>query len=312
MPFTQLIAPIFAINPINRRALSIAYAARRSHPSPAIFPTETSASGQKDPSFGAHLPWRLLCNVAREILAEIWRRAKSKSKGPGSRVFKPASFLRPPYKLDFWTNFIQIPSGWCLSSELVNNDKPGGFTLGAPGAEDGWCEALYEAKAAQLILYGRALGLSHGEAEDVLQETFVALLQLSTPPELPEHYCVRSFRNRALNYRRGLWRRLSREIESRCWFEPSSEDCPLEREAMRCLARLPVAQREVIVLKIWHEHTFEEIGELLEISPNTAAGRYRYGLQKLKTSLKGATYERNEQLGSAIAYVGAAPPLTEA
>ena len=41
-----------------------------------------------------------------------------------------------------------------------------------------WCEALYEAKAAELILYGRALGLSHGEAEDVLQETFLALMQM--------------------------------------------------------------------------------------------------------------------------------------
>ena len=41
-----------------------------------------------------------------------------------------------------------------------------------------WCEALYEAKAAELILYGRALGLGHGEAEDVLQETFLALMRL--------------------------------------------------------------------------------------------------------------------------------------
>src|SRR5881394_4087660 len=95
-----------------------------------------------------------------------------------------------------------------------------------------WCEGLYEAKAAELILYGRALGLSHSEAEDVLQETFVALLQLSIPPDLPEHYCVRSFRNRALNYRRSLWRRLSREFESLRWFEPSDEESPLEREAM--------------------------------------------------------------------------------
>ena len=63
--------------------------------------------------------------------------------------------------------------------------------------QPGWCERLYEAKAAELILYGRALGLSHGEAEDVLQETFMALMQRPAPPNLPEHYCVRCFRNRA-------------------------------------------------------------------------------------------------------------------
>lgn len=135
-----------------------------------------------------------------------------------------------------------------------------------------WCECLYRAKASELILYGRALGLSHVEAEDVLQETFVALLALAEEPEQPEHYCVRSFRNRALNYRRSFWRRVAREFESHRWFERSSDESAAERAAMRCLAELPVAQREVIVLKLWHEYTFEEIGELLEVSPHTAAG----------------------------------------
>ena len=79
----------------------------------------------------------------------------------------------------------------------------------------GWCETLYRAKAAELILYGRALGLSHGEAEDVLQATFLALVQRPVAPEKPEHYCVRAFRYQALNYRRSLWRRLTRELESK-------------------------------------------------------------------------------------------------
>jgi len=162
-----------------------------------------------------------------------------------------------------------------------------------------------------LILYGRALGLSHGEAEDVLQETFLAMMQKPSPPEQPEHYCVRSYRNRALNYRRSLWRRLTRELESRRWFEGSSEESPQERAAMRCLATLPPDQREAIVLKIWHGYTFEEVGEMLEISPNTAAGRYRYGLQKLKVCLEGEGYERDELVGNAVKIMGAAPSLGE-
>jgi RNA polymerase sigma-70 factor (ECF subfamily) len=176
----------------------------------------------------------------------------------------------------------------------------------------GWCEGLYLAKAAELILYGRALGLSHGESEDVVQETFVALMNRAEPPEQPEHYCVRAFRNRALNHRRGLWRRLAREWESLRWFEKASGEDPRENEAMRYLATLPPEQREVIVLKIWHKYTFEEIGELLELSPNTVAGRYRYGLEKLKSKLQKAVYERDERIGEAIAIVGAAPPLREA
>ena len=198
----------------------------------------------------------------------------------------------------FPVSFIQISHCRCLSSESVTTGDP-----------SGWCERLYHAKASELILYGRALGLSHSEAEDVLQETFVALMQRAEPPTLPEHYSVRAFRNRALNYRRSLWRRFTRELESHRWFERSPAESPFEREAMGCLAELPPDQREVIVLKIWHQHTFEEIGELLEISPNTAAGRYRYGLQKLRACLKGAAYERDERFGNTIALVGAPPPL---
>lgn len=154
-----------------------------------------------------------------------------------------------------------------------------------------WCERLYEAQATQLLLYGRALGLSHSEAEDVLQDTFVALMQMAVEPEKPVNYCVRSFRNRALNYRRSLWRRLARELESKAWFERDSQETPRERAAMRCLMQLPAEQREVIVLKIWNRLTFEAIAELLEISPNTVAGRYRYGIQKIRTCLSAQALE---------------------
>jgi RNA polymerase sigma-70 factor (ECF subfamily) len=72
---------------------------------------------------------------------------------------------------------------------------------------------------------------------------------------------------------------------------------------------LPAAQREVIVLKIWHGLTFEAIGNLLDVSPNTAAGRYRYGLNKLKLHLKGAAYGRDEPIGEPIAILDAPSPL---
>jgi RNA polymerase sigma-70 factor (ECF subfamily) len=183
---------------------------------------------------------------------------------------------------------------------------------GKPWPELTWCERLYEANSRQLILYGRALGLSHGEAEDVLQETFVALIRREAPPEQPEHYCIRSFRNRAFNYRRSLWRRLVRELESTRWFERSPTETPQERAAMERLAQLPIEQREAIVLKIWHQYTFEEMGALLEISPNTAAGRYRYGLQKLRASLKGNENEILESIGEPITFLETAPTVGQA
>jgi len=174
------------------------------------------------------------------------------------------------------------------------------------GPTAAWVEKLYHEIAAKLILHGRALGLSHAEAEDVMQETFVALLQLAAAPDNPPGYCLRSFRNRAVNYRRSLWRRLAREFESRRWFDRAADESPAERAAMRCLARLPVLQREVLVLKLWHGYTFEAIGELLEISPHTAAGRYRYGLEKIRRQLQGARDESPASFGNTTALLDAA------
>ena len=173
------------------------------------------------------------------------------------------------------------------------------------------CQRLYDAKAARMILYGRALGLSGAEAEDVLQETFLAVLRLAAPPARLDHYCLKVFRNRALNHRRGLLRRWVRELESRHWFEPATRDSR-EELAMRRLAGLPPEQREVIVLKIWHEHTFEEIGALLGVSPNTAAARYRYGLQKLRSHLNGETHEHDQTIGEPTSNLEAAPSVSPA
>ncbi len=175
-----------------------------------------------------------------------------------------------------------------------------------------WQRHIYETKASELILYGRALGLSHGEAEDVLQDTFMALLRLESEPENGLHYAIRGFRNRALNYKRSLMRRLAREFESGRWFDRQPEETQQERAAMRCLQKLPPVQREVIVLKIWHEHTFEEIAQLLELSPNTVAGRYRYGMEKLRACLREEHYEDTELVRGADAVVETAPPLPTA
>jgi len=172
--------------------------------------------------------------------------------------------------------------------------------------KNSWQEGLYEAKAAHFVLYGRALGLSHWEAEDVLQETFVALSNVESPPDLPHQFALTCYRNRARNYKRGLWRRVRREMESSHWFERESTASPQERAAMHCLARLPREQAEVIVLKIWHQHTFEAIGRLLDISPNTAAGRYRYGMGKLKNALQTFDHEHTSLPREAAQWLDAA------
>ena len=49
---------------------------------------------------------------------------------------------------------------------------------------------------------------------------------------------------------------------------------------------LPPEQREVVLLKIDGELTFVQIGQVLGVSMNTAASRYRYALEKLRTTLE--------------------------
>ena len=61
-------------------------------------------------------------------------------------------------------------------------------------------------------------------------------------------------------------------------------------EIEAALQRLPAEQREVLVLKIWNELTFEQIAETLGIPPNTAASRYRYALAALRKELKPACH----------------------
>lgn len=154
-----------------------------------------------------------------------------------------------------------------------------------------------------------------------MQETFLALLKLPAPPDEPGRYLLRAFRNRSVNFRRSLWRRVAREFEARNWFESADAadaSDPATAVAMRCLATLPVEQREVIVLKIWHGHTFQAIADLLDLSPNTIAGRYRYGLQRLRTCLEKRQRNLNaldalhepdeltERLGEPLAFLDAA------
>ena len=144
------------------------------------------------------------------------------------------------------------------------------------------CERLYVEMAAGLVLYGRALGLGRGESEDVLQEVFVRVLREKPALEQPRNYLIRAFRNRALNHKRSLWRRLTRELESSRWFERDEGSVEDERRAVGLLKVLPAAQREVVVLKIWHRLTFAQIAAVLEESPNTIAGRYRYAMARMR------------------------------
>ncbi len=66
-----------------------------------------------------------------------------------------------------------------------------------------------------------------------------------------------------------------RELLRRTWL--------LVEDALRAL---PSEQREVVYLKVYEGLTFREIGERCGVGANTAASRYRYALEALRSVLE--------------------------
>ena len=92
----------------------------------------------------------------------------------------------------------------------------------------------------------------------------------------------------AIDHARKWKSRLSTEIQhtAESFFVPTETGQDDRNQAIEdALKSLPPEQREILVLKIWGELTFEEISQTLNISPHTAASRYRYALNKLKEVL---------------------------
>ncbi len=56
---------------------------------------------------------------------------------------------------------------------------------------------------------------------------------------------------------------------------------------LRQAGELPEEQKEVIYLKVFDGLTFREIGSVCGVSANTAASRYRYGIEKLRETAGG-------------------------
>lgn len=141
---------------------------------------------------------------------------------------------------------------------------------------------LYEKHGRALLAYASALLRDPSAAEDVLHQVFLNVMRgrASINGE-PPAYLFRAVRNAALNHIRGQ----SREVElgdAGVWLEGPDGSTETSLALQSALRQLPDEQREVIVLHVWGQLTFEEAAAVIGISPNTAASRYRYGLAKLK------------------------------
>ena len=177
--------------------------------------------------------------------------------------------------------------------------------LEASPAASAWREWLDE-HGPKLLLFARQQTRSHEDAKDIFQDALVKLVEKVRSGEFVggqeawQPYLYTAIRRLAIDLSRRDDRRKRREdsvtadAESGAydallpWFETESSDDETRVQLEQSLKELPPKFSEVILMKIWGERTFAEIGETLGISQNTAASRYRYGLEALKKSLGSA------------------------
>jgi RNA polymerase sigma-70 factor, ECF subfamily len=153
--------------------------------------------------------------------------------------------------------------------------------------------AWYDEYGAKLYGYLCALLSNPDEAEEALQEVFTkvyAKLEKGLTPDDAAAYLFRAARNEAYSRlrRRRFTLRATKTLEDQPFLlAPSLNGRPTgEREALeRALHALPPKQREVVSLRTFQGMTFHETADILGVSPNTAASRYRYALDKLRQLL---------------------------
>jgi len=142
---------------------------------------------------------------------------------------------------------------------------------------------------AALLLFARQWCATSAEAEDAVQDGFARFWSKRGRPRDQTAYLYACVRAAAMDLGRGRRRRETRERNSArgemLVFEQPLEKVERQARIEAVLAQLPGDQREVVVMKIWGELTFAQIGAALGVSLNTAASRYRLALARMAAEL---------------------------
>ena len=155
---------------------------------------------------------------------------------------------------------------------------------------------IYEKYLNRLLTFAMALLNDSGAAEDVVHDVFVSFAESAGTFKLRGNlrsYLTTCVLNRARDVMRANQRRPVRLNGSESIV--SNKDRPdrvilgseRAKQLNRALARLPDEQRRVIVLRLKANMKFRDIAKLQNVSINTIQGRYRYGLEKVRSILNG-------------------------
>jgi len=155
---------------------------------------------------------------------------------------------------------------------------------------------IYEKYRDYLLTSAMALLNDEDAAEDVLHDVFVKFSQSAGRFALSgslKHYLAICVANRARDrLRAGILQPGSLNTEEPIESELHGPETRIIATEQSCIvsaamAQLPFEQREVVALHLSAGMTFRQIAKHCNISASTAKGRYRYGLQKRRSSLNG-------------------------
>jgi RNA polymerase sigma-70 factor (ECF subfamily) len=154
-----------------------------------------------------------------------------------------------------------------------------------------WAENLYDRYGERLYRQALMILWDCGLAEDAMHQVFVKLLnQRGGADEVAswEEYLTRAVRNecyRVLRRRKRLPAQPSSEGQILEAADAMGGDEQERQKLERALGQLGAEQREVIQLKVYEGMTFRQVAEAIGISVNTAASRYRYAIDRLRSCL---------------------------
>jgi RNA polymerase sigma factor (sigma-70 family) len=155
-----------------------------------------------------------------------------------------------------------------------------------PGSNSVEIELLYHQHGRGLLLFALAIAGDRGRAQDAVHQVFLKMLDGRNLLQVADAkaYLFTCVRNALLNDTKVRQRSVALDEDS-AWFDPPHRDYAAELNLRRALCTLPEDQRQVVVLHVWGELTFMQIAEILNISSNTAASRYRYAFAKLREAM---------------------------
>ena len=147
---------------------------------------------------------------------------------------------------------------------------------GPPGDLD----ALYQRMFRRLRGVARAILLDDTQAEDAVHDAFEGLARRAAVPDNPEAYLHRTVVNQCLKVirRRGVVRRHPPDR-----LVPTGD--PDVDDTWRHVARLPVRQRAVVVLRFWDDQSLDQIATTLDMPLGTVKSTLHRALHTLKHQL---------------------------